>query len=136
MAISPAVESWALELARKRVDALESVRKKAAGNWKDGKYVHRLRTRARRLRAALEDLHECIASASEVLDDTKTLADALGMVRDADVLVERLQRYRRFALPAERAEIDAVCRKLTKGGNTSEKQAKSAIKDARFRIRA
>lgn len=135
MAIPSTVASWAHDLAQKRVETLESVRKKAAQNWKGGKYVHKLRTSARRLRAALEDLHECIACAGDLLDDTKTLADALGTVRDADVLVERLQRYRRFALPAERAEIDVVCRKLNKGGSTSEKQAKYAIKDVRFRIR-
>lgn len=121
-------------LVRKRMDDLQAVRTKARKGWKKGKYVHQLRTHARRLRAAVEDLRACVPGAQTLIDESKTLGQNTGKVRDADVLIRRLQRYRRFALPAERTEIDAICTDLRKARKAVHKAAKAAVANANLQM--
>lgn len=55
--------------------------------------VHDMRVASRRLRAALELFRDVFPRTriKEMVDEVKCLADALGAVRDTDVLVDRLQ---------------------------------------------
>lgn len=133
---SPDVTAWAIMLVCRRIAELEAVRGKARKGWKKGKHVHRLRTHARRLRAAVEDLRACIPHAQKLVDESKTLGQNTGKVRDAEVLIRKLQRYHRFALPTERLEIDAICKQLRKRRNASQKGAKAAVARASLKLRA
>jgi CHAD domain-containing protein len=128
------VSAWATMLVRRRIAELEAVRSKARKHWKRGKYVHKLRTQARRLRAAVEDLRACIPGA-QLVDESKALGQSTGKVRDAEVLIRKLQRYGRFALPAERLEIDAICKQLRKRRDAAQKPARAAVAAARLKLR-
>ncbi|MBV8727052.1 MAG: CHAD domain-containing protein, partial [Candidatus Eremiobacteraeota bacterium] len=103
------------------------MQRKAKKHWRGGKYVHKLRTQARRLRAAVEDLRACISNAQKLIDESKNLGQKTGKIRDAEVLLRRLQRYRVFAFPAERSEIDALCKPLKKQRKTAQKPAKACV---------
>lgn len=125
------VAVWAVALMRERTQAFEAVRKKAARSWKGGKRLHKVRTSARRLRAWAEDLQECLADPAELLDPCKAIGDSSTPARDAQVMLQRLQRYRLFAMPAERAEIETLCTILRKRRAAAMKDAKRAIKACR-----
>src|SRR3954471_13265218 len=57
--------------------------------------VHDMRVATRRLRAVLEIFAPCFPKRAhrEVLDDVKTLADALGERRDPDVHIAALEEF-------------------------------------------
>ncbi|MBV8689649.1 MAG: CHAD domain-containing protein [Candidatus Eremiobacteraeota bacterium] len=129
----PDVVAWANTLVSRRIGDLKKIQRKARKHWRGGEHVHKLRTHARRLRAAVEDLRACIANAQQLIDASKELGQKTGKVRDADVLVRKLRRYRVFALPAERAEIDTVCKPLLKERKAAQKPAKGAVDDVRFK---
>jgi CHAD domain-containing protein len=64
---------------------------------RDPEGVHDMRVASRRLRAALEICQDVFSRDQyrELRGDVKRVADALGRVRDLDVLEERLERDRR-----------------------------------------
>lgn len=125
---------WAVQLVRTRVESLEQLRAQTRADWGKGKHIHDLRTHARRLRAALEDLHDCIPSADALLAQCKALSDKTTQARDAAVMARRLRRYRRFAMPAERAEIKALCRELDHEVAKGKREAKHAVKARAFEL--
>ena len=133
MSNAPDVAAWSKFLISRRIDQLRKIQRKARKRWSGGKHVHKLRTHARRLRAAAEDLRSCISNAQQLIDESKDLGHKTGQVRDADVLIRRLRGYRRFAGPAERAEIDTVCEPLFKQRKAARKPAKDAIDEIGFR---
>lgn len=128
MSVHGEVAAWGVALLRERAAAFEAVRKKAAVKWEGGKRLHKVRTGARRLRAWAEDLQECLADPAALLDPCKSIGDESTPARDAQVMLQRLERYRRFALPAERGEIDALCTTLRKRREAAMKDAKRAVK--------
>ena len=121
-------------LVRGRIKDLKKLQRKARKHWRDGEHVHKLRTHARRLRAAVEDLRSCIANAQRLIDESHNLGQKTGKVRDADVLIRKLERYRLLALPSERAEIDTVCKPMRKQRQLSRKPAKAAACEACFKV--
>ncbi len=134
MSAPPDVVAWANMLVGRRLSDVRKIQRKARKQWRNGAHVHKLRTHARRLRAAVEDLHGCIRNAQRLIDNSKELGQKTGKVRDADVLIRKLERYRILALPAERAEIDTVCKPLRKQRKAARKPAKAAVRDVRFRM--
>lgn len=135
MSVHGDVAVWAVALLRERTAAFETIRKQAAGHWKGGKRLHKVRTGARRLRAWVEDLQECLADPAALIEPCKAIGDGSTPARDAQVMMQRLQRYRRFAMPAERGEIDALCTLLRKRHETAMKDAKRAVKACRPVVR-
>jgi len=121
-------------LVERRMSDLQKVQRKANKRWCGGKHVHKLRTNARRLRAAVEDLRSCIPNAQKLIDESKNLGQKTGKIRDADVLIRRLERYRVFAFAAERAEIDALCKPLEKQRKTARKPARTCVRDFRVKL--
>ena len=134
MAPSSDVVQWAVALIRERVKSFEKLRCKASHKWKGGKRIHKLRTHARRLRAALEDLCDCTPAAPDLLARCKDLSDATAAARDSVVMLERLRSYRRFALPAERGEIQMLCDDLAKNAAKGVKDAKATVKRCRMEM--
>ncbi|GAC1389223.1 MAG: hypothetical protein NVSMB31_04930 [Vulcanimicrobiaceae bacterium] len=119
---------WAVQTVRVRVEEFERLRCEIAKHWRKGKRLHRLRTQARRLRAAVEDLAECIPGSDQLMKRCGELSDKTTDARDAAVLIRRLERYRRFAMPAERAEIRAICEILSEQKAKGLREAKRAVR--------
>jgi CHAD domain-containing protein len=72
--------------------------------------VHDMRVASRRLRAALEVFVDVFPKRSFrlMLKTVKALADALGEVRDIDVMVGRLKSSRKGKSPAQRQALDGI----------------------------
>jgi CHAD domain-containing protein len=72
--------------------------------------VHDMRVASRRLRAALEVFVDVFPKRTfrPMLSNVKLIADALGEVRDIDVMVGRLQQSRRGKPLAQRQALDAI----------------------------
>jgi CHAD domain-containing protein len=72
--------------------------------------VHDMRVATRRLRAALEIFEPCFPAPRyrETLREVKTVADALGERRDADVAVASLERFAASLASADRPGIASL----------------------------
>ncbi|GAC1503315.1 MAG: hypothetical protein NVS1B14_08640 [Vulcanimicrobiaceae bacterium] len=127
---------WAARLIRERIAELETCRAKAARRWRRGKGIHKLRVLSRKLRAALEDLSDCFPNAADSIAACKTFAAQTAQAQDGAAMLARVQRYRRFALPAERAEIAMVSEHLAATVKAGRKRAKRAVKSCRFWMEA
>jgi CHAD domain-containing protein len=105
---APASGAAALVL-RERFDEMMEFRAPAL-DFSDIEGVHDMRVAARRLRSALRDFAPLFTedSFSGVRAAIKDVADALGEVRDRDVEIEALKRFR------ERAENDGVKKGIEK----------------------
>lgn len=128
------VAVWGLALLREKTAEFETVRRKAARKWNKGKQLHKVRTSARRLRAWVEDLSDCVTEPQALLDACKKIGEETTQARDAQVMIERLNKYRRFAMPSERAEIRAVYNELDRQRKAGLKVAKAAIKECRVKL--
>src|SRR3982751_2671536 len=84
-----------------RVDAL---------NWEDLEGVHSMRVASRRLRSALRDFAPYMKKRemAPTVKKIKTVADALGAVRDQDVAIEALQSLAIKASPSVKTTLDNV----------------------------
>lgn len=73
----------------------------AAVDWSDPEGVHDMRVASRRLRGALRDFSPYLRKRrlAPLLAEIKTVADALGLVRDYDVAIIELEKIARNALP-------------------------------------
>lgn len=81
------------KIIRTRFDEMMSFRD-AALTGEDIEGIHDMRVASRRLRAALETFRDVFPSKRlrPLVREVKSLADALGQVRDTDVLIDRLRR--------------------------------------------
>lgn len=120
----PAREAIVVVLTR-RLEEMCSLRERAL-DFTDPEGVHDMRVSSRRLRSALNDFSSFIKKAklSESTKEIKTLADALGEVRDDDVAIIELQKIKGEA-PPERAEdiqklIDIIDLKRTQARRSLE----------------
>ncbi|HEY0378646.1 MAG TPA: CHAD domain-containing protein [Pyrinomonadaceae bacterium] len=73
----------------------------AALDWSDPEGVHDMRVASRRLRSAVRDFSPYLRKRKlrRVKDDLKSLADALGLVRDEDVAIMALKKLAEDAPP-------------------------------------
>ena len=78
----------------------------AALNWTDPEGVHSMRVASRRLRSALRDFTPYVRkrALASVLKQLRSIADALGEVRDQDVAIMALEKMMTHA-PAESAPV-------------------------------
>lgn len=86
----------------------------AALEGKDPEGVHDMRVASRRLRAALELFRDAFPQRElrPMLREVKRLADALGGVRDLDVLLERLAADRAGRPPSQRLVLQELAEDL------------------------
>ncbi|MDE2571977.1 MAG: HAD-IA family hydrolase [bacterium] len=118
---------WADELVCQRLRDFEERRIAALANPDDVEALHHVRTRARRLRAALEDLHEAYPHAGPMLRALKRLGRRTGAARDNDVLLERVERYCAAARGATREHLERMTRRLRQRRERLRKRALEAI---------
>jgi len=90
-------------------DRLETVMEHEAGTrvGTDPEELHDMRVASRRLRAAVEAFAVCYRGKefARVAKQTKELTDALGGVRDSDVLLARMEAYAATVPPDEQPAI-------------------------------
>src|ERR1041385_2673603 len=81
---------------------------------RDEDAVHDMRVASRRLRVALSNFAVCCKSSDRrrMQKLVGKLADALGGVRDLDVLVSALKKYQTTIAPSEQKYIEALIRRL------------------------
>jgi CHAD domain-containing protein len=95
--------------ARVLAERLDAVMAHEAGTraGADPEELHDMRVASRRLRAAVEAVAVCYRSKefARVAKRTKALTDALGGVRDGDVLLARMEAYAATIPPDERPAI-------------------------------
>jgi len=92
-------------------ERLDALMKHEAGarTGTDPEELHDMRVASRRLRAAVEAFAVCYRGKefARVAKQTKELTDALGGVRDSDVLLARMEAYAASVPPDERPAIAA-----------------------------
>ncbi len=87
--------------------------------------VHKMRVASRRLRAALDAFESCAdpKSFKKINTRVKKLADALGTVRDTDVMISGLSNYMQEIASEERAGVQWLIDRL----NTYHKQEEQVL---------
>jgi CHAD domain-containing protein len=123
------LNAWAAGLIDKRIATFEARARRAHKRGLDGERLHDLRTAARRLRSALEDIGTLVPYSRRNLRLVKRVGDATGDARDLAVLVGRLQTYRALAGKRERAEIDGLIVTLERRERRALKHAKLAMSE-------
>lgn len=104
------VVAGAKMVLRTRLEEMCALRE-AALNWDDIEGVHDMRVASRRLRSAIRDFASYFRKHElrRMADDVKRLADALGDVRDRDVVIAGLEKISEDAPP----EVVEGIRKIT-----------------------
>src|SRR5215475_15267255 len=94
-----------------RLEEMCSLRDRAL-DWTDPEGVHDMRVSSRRLRGALNDFAPYLRKrvVSNSLKEIKSLADALGAVRDQDVAIIGLQKLKAHAPEEASATLDHFIR--------------------------
>jgi len=105
------------EMCQLRSDAIE---------WKDPEGVHSMRVASRRLRSALSDFmpHVNKRSLSSILKQIRSIADALGEVRDQDVAILALEKLESETPP----EFFATLQKLIDARKEIRRRSRQELK--------
>ncbi|TAM86571.1 CHAD domain-containing protein [bacterium] len=123
----PMLAEWAHALVERRLRDFELRRAAALEQPHDVEALHDVRTRARRLRAALEDLRELVPEAEEWLSALKRLNRYTGAARDNDVLMARADAYVQTVRGPARACFDRVAHRLRNRRKRLGERASKAI---------
>ena len=127
------LEAWAGELIERRVRDFEVKRAAVLERAEDAEALHDVRTRARRLRAALEDLRELVPEAEEMLGALKRFSRRTGEARDNDVLLARVEWYAEHAFGRARAQFERLAGRLRKRRGHSRTRAMDGVRECRLR---
>lgn len=105
---------WAQQLIGRHVDAAGEAITAFCKKPGSAKRLHQTRKRLARLRALLDDLG-AVAGVSETFSERiRHLHRRAGKLRDADVLLERVEGYCKDAFGDEREQLMRLCRLLRK----------------------
>ena len=108
---------WAQTVIGAHVDAAGEAIARFCAKPASAKRLHRTRKRLARLRAVLEDLAGLAGVTGTFSERIRRVHKRAGKVRDADVLLDRVERYRDDASDEERVQLDclrAILRKRAK----------------------
>lgn len=108
------MREWAHEVIAQHIAHASEALSAFCRKPQSAKCLHRARKALARLRAALEDLGPAAGVEPEFYDRIESLHKRAGKVRDADVLVARVNSYRDDSQGQERREIDALRKELRK----------------------
>jgi CHAD domain-containing protein len=112
--IAPSLTEWAQSVVGRQVDAAGEAITAFCRKPQSAKRLHRTRKRLARLRAVLEDF-ATLAGVSEAFSQRiARLHRGAGKVRDADVLLARVEEYAQDATPAECGELECLRKILRK----------------------
>lgn len=105
---------WAQGVIGKHVDAAGAAITKFCAKPRSVKRLHSTRKQLARLRAALDDLALLAGVAREFSDRIKRIHRRAGKVRDADVLLARVEEYEKDAFGEELEQLRFVRKALRK----------------------
>lgn len=103
--------------------------RKAALDWSDPEGVHSMRVASRRLRSALRDFQPYLPKQSfnSELKQFKSIADALGVVRDSDVEIQALEQIEKHRSAAQFAALKQFVEKRKKLREQPRKLLQAAL---------
>jgi CHAD domain-containing protein len=112
----------------KRFDEMRKLRG-AALQWKDPEGVHSMRVASRRLRSALTDFMPYISKRglNAILKDIRSIADALGEVRDQDVTILALEKLESETPPEVAVTVRDLILARKKIRRTARRKLKKVI---------
>jgi CHAD domain-containing protein len=99
---------WAQAIIGRQVDAAGEAITAFCRKPQSAKQLHRTRKRLARLRGVLEDFSTLAGVSDTFSQRIRRLHRRAGKVRDADVLLARVERYMDDASPAECAELQGL----------------------------
>jgi CHAD domain-containing protein len=102
------LEQWAQSVIHRQIVSAGDALKTYCGKPASPKRLHAARKELARLRAALEDLASLAGVAPEFLERVHELHRRAGKVRDADVLLKRLDEYFERAFDDEKEELKSL----------------------------
>ncbi len=105
---------WAQAVIGSHVDAAGEAITAFCAKPASAKRLHRTRRRLARLRAVLEDFALLAGVTGTFSDRIRRVHRRAGKVRDADVLLERVETYCEDAFGAEREELEHLRKALRK----------------------
>lgn len=105
---------WAQAMIGRHVDATGESITTFCGKPKSAKRLHRARKRLARLRAVLDDFADIAGVGEEFSQRIRRLHRGAGKVRDADVLLQRVEAYYEDASGAQREELARLRKMLRK----------------------
>jgi CHAD domain-containing protein len=125
-----ALQAWAQETLHRQLDAAGDALAAFCNKPRSAKCLHEARKQLARLRAALEDLGALAGVAPEFTGRVNDLHRCAGKVRDADVLLERVEAYRDRAFGEERSQLKSVRNALRKRRRRARRRFENAAKGA------
>lgn len=108
------LEAWAQDVIHRHIESAGVALADYCGEPSSAKRLHAARKELARLRTALEDLADLAGVAPEFLERVHELHRRAGKVRDADVLLARLEEYCERAFDNERKEFKTLSTMLRK----------------------
>ncbi len=103
--------------------------REAALDWSDPEGVHSMRVASRRLRSAMRDFMPYLRQRglTPVLKQTKSIAAALGEVRDQDVAIAALEKIQKQAPDAVASELQQLIDERKERRNESREKLSSVL---------
>jgi CHAD domain-containing protein len=130
-----ALEQWAQAVIHEQIenagDALRTYCKKP----KSAKRLHSARKELARLRAALEDLGALAGVAPQFLERVHELHKRAGKVRDADVLLKRIDGYFERAFDDEQKELKELAGDISKARSRQRGKLQGVISNTAPELR-
>lgn len=111
---NPALEAWAQASIHARIESAAQALAAYCRKPRSAKRLHAARKELARLRAVLEDLGDLAGVAPGFHERVHALHRRAGKLRDADVLLQRVQDYRERAFGGEADELKRLSRRLRK----------------------
>jgi CHAD domain-containing protein len=108
------LQVWAQNVIGEQISAAADALSRYCEQPRSAKRLHRARRGLARLRAALQDLGTLAGATPEFLERIHELHRRAGKVRDADVLIERVDDYRSTASAQECKELKTLRAALCK----------------------
>jgi CHAD domain-containing protein len=108
------LEQWAQDVIHRQIESAGNALATYCGKPDSAKRLHAARKELARLQAALEDLADLAGVAPQFLERVHELHRRAGKVRDADVLLKRIDEYCERAFDDERKQLQMLARALCK----------------------
>jgi CHAD domain-containing protein len=111
------LEQWAQSIIHRQIESAGDALQEYCAKPNSAKRLHAARKALARLRSALEDLGVLAGVAPLFLERVHELHRRAGKVRDADVLLKRIDEYCERAFDNERKELKRLSRDIGKRRN-------------------
>ncbi len=118
---------WSQGVVNAHVDAASEAIAEFCEKPGSAKRLHRTRKRLARLRAVLDDLSDVAGISGVFSDRIARLHKCAGKVRDADVLLQRVEQYGEKAFGAELEQLQRVRKRLCKRAKRARRKLEREV---------